>query len=758
MILRVFLNNFTSHKNTVLELGPGLHVFVGRNGSGKTSVIDGITYALFGKHGRGSNANIARDGASRGYVEVEFVLNGRTYTVGRSFDGQGRLEGAYLRVDGKPLVIGEKKKEDTVAKKIEEILCMGYEKLRASVIIQQGEIDRILSWQPREIKALFDDLLGLSVMESAYRKMNDVIKDFDERIRKETGYSVNDVDRVSKEISEHELALSKLNEELKEKERQLLELKEKHDVIKAELEKMERFREAYYAALYQIISIKDIIRSWVRKEKEELRKCELALELMKIKDDVERRTRLKNELKEEITKLEKDIEYLKKEIVHVEEEKAELKRKLEALGEEGFRGRAFSEIIREVSSKTAELVDMAVELGKSLATGDGRENSLKKDVEIKKGEILGLFEESYRSGIRTYLEDLMAKMKSLDNEANILSSRLELSKKKLDSMVEELAQISKLNGKDVERLQEEVKRGQVILEAAGIDSPEKFNIRKEKLENVEKALALIPEDGLPEPDLFYSIAVTDDVVQRIKKVEAMMPEAKAFDKIQYENLKGAYEELQKNIGALEGEVERYRKDIKEKEDMLSRLKNTLSTLENAKKFRDFLDEIRDKVYHRDGPVLKSLRSWAIKEVSRFATEHLELFNINVNGVKFEEVENELEIKCYQRGREVDTDRLSGGEKVAVALALRLAIGDILGAKRLGFFVLDEPTVHLDSENRTKLAEVFSALSRGVRQVIVITHDEEVFEEADAVLYRFEREAGVEDYTKVELIGKLAKVL
>ncbi|MEM3884110.1 MAG: AAA family ATPase [Nitrososphaerota archaeon] len=58
MILRVFLNNFTSHKNTVLELGPGLHVFVGRNGSGKTSVIDGITYALFGKHGRGSNANI----------------------------------------------------------------------------------------------------------------------------------------------------------------------------------------------------------------------------------------------------------------------------------------------------------------------------------------------------------------------------------------------------------------------------------------------------------------------------------------------------------------------------------------------------------------------------------------------------------------------------------------------------------------------------------------------------------------------------
>ncbi|MDW8093380.1 MAG: ATP-binding protein, partial [Nitrososphaerota archaeon] len=69
MIAGIFLENFISHKETSLKLGPGLHVFVGRNGSGKTSVVDGITYALFSKHGRGGNVNIARDGTSGGHVE-----------------------------------------------------------------------------------------------------------------------------------------------------------------------------------------------------------------------------------------------------------------------------------------------------------------------------------------------------------------------------------------------------------------------------------------------------------------------------------------------------------------------------------------------------------------------------------------------------------------------------------------------------------------------------------------------------------------
>ena len=38
----------------------------------------------------------------------------------------------------------------------------------------------------------------------------------------------------------------------------------------------------------------------------------------------------------------------------------------------------------------------------------------------------------------------------------------------------------------------------------------------------------------------------------------------------------------------------------------------------------------------------------------------------------------------------------------------------MGAQRLGYFILDEPIVHIDSENRRRLVEVFTNLSRAVK--------------------------------------------
>ena len=55
------LENFRSHKDTSIDLDQ-VNVFVGRNGSGKTSIKDAIQYALTGKNrltdGRGSGAEI----------------------------------------------------------------------------------------------------------------------------------------------------------------------------------------------------------------------------------------------------------------------------------------------------------------------------------------------------------------------------------------------------------------------------------------------------------------------------------------------------------------------------------------------------------------------------------------------------------------------------------------------------------------------------------------------------------------------------
>jgi exonuclease SbcC len=153
MIKRVKLENFACHEKTELKLPEGLIIFLGRNGAGKSSVIDAITYALYGEHSRGNNTNIVRDGAEGGKVELEFSLGGVDYRVLRQFNSKGVLEHAYLKSNSRILATGERKREgDDVAQQIRRLLGINYNQMLSAVVIQQGELDRILSEEPRNHK------------------------------------------------------------------------------------------------------------------------------------------------------------------------------------------------------------------------------------------------------------------------------------------------------------------------------------------------------------------------------------------------------------------------------------------------------------------------------------------------------------------------------------------------------------------------------------------------------------------------------
>ncbi|MGC9117127.1 MAG: AAA family ATPase, partial [Conexivisphaera sp.] len=101
MIREVALRNFLSHADTRIELEEGVNVFVGPNGAGKSSVIDAITFALFGEHSRGRSANLVRKGATYSEVRVTFTAVGGSYLAVRRLDSAGRLTQAILeRLDG----------------------------------------------------------------------------------------------------------------------------------------------------------------------------------------------------------------------------------------------------------------------------------------------------------------------------------------------------------------------------------------------------------------------------------------------------------------------------------------------------------------------------------------------------------------------------------------------------------------------------------------------------------------------------------
>jgi len=217
MITSVELVNFLSHSSTKLDFDEGVTVFVGPNGSGKSSIVDAITFALFGKHTRSkkSNKSLIRRGTNQGYSKVNFVINGKSYEAVRKIDSKGTLAATFSEIQGNkliPLAVGERKQfGESMTKEIESRIGLDFEKLKIASIIQQGELNSIIKAQPREFKELLNAIIGINKLDTASDFMKNVQRNFRESIQKKVGY-----DDTHIEILKHDL--SNLEDEIKEAE------------------------------------------------------------------------------------------------------------------------------------------------------------------------------------------------------------------------------------------------------------------------------------------------------------------------------------------------------------------------------------------------------------------------------------------------------------------------------------------------------------------------------------------------------------
>jgi len=96
-----------------------------------------------------------------------------------------------------------------------------------------------------------------------------------------------------------------------------------------------------------------------------------------------------------------------------------------------------------------------------------------------------------------------------------------------------------------------------------------------------------------------------------------------------------------------------------------------------------------------------------------------------------------EISIAHEGNTRSFKQLSGGEQMAAALAVRLALLKEMSAVDVAFF--DEPTGNLDAQRRELLAEQLLRI-KGFSQLFVISHDD-TFERAAESMIRVEKENG-----------------
>lgn len=151
------------------------------------------------------------------------------------------------------------------------------------------------------------------------------------------------------------------------------------------------------------------------------------------------------------------------------------------------------------------------------------------------------------------------------------------------------------------------------------------------------------------------------------------------------------------------------------------------------------DRMRDEFRAKEkleglGEVTEFIRD-TLKKAGPLVTESY-LYNISIEANQlFREITGEAgralrwsrdyEIILEEEGHERPFQNLSGGEQMAAALSIRLALLKQLSDIRMAFF--DEPTVNMDAERRERLAQQIGQI-RHFDQLFVISHDD-TFEES-----------------------------
>jgi DNA repair protein SbcC/Rad50 len=685
MIKDIQLKNFIAHKDTKIEFCKGITIFLGHNGSGKSSIIDAVTFSLFGKHTRKSNKNLVRRGANHAMTQIHFALNSKEFEATRALNGSGIQSFSQLvlisdgnKLVNKPIVGGERKQfGESMSVEIARVLGLNYEKLRVAGVVQQGELVRIVEAQPKEFKELLNGLIGIDRLDSAYETMRHVIVGFRERLRDEIGYTDEEVPKVEKLLEQKEKDLKEGSLLLKEFEDKTRLLEEKLGKLDKEIEKLEP----------------------VIQKTQELQKCEKLL----IRHVIERRSHLLTE----VDRMERVVVEAKN-LLNVLKTKEEVQIRLKMIKAESEEINSKLEENEGIIGKQRGLLECANKLhivdGRCpVCSSPVRKISEMYDADHIQQEIKRRSEEKYK---------------------------LQMSKVELRKEEQQLSEQDKKIG----TAEKFLLNNSIISENDLVKIEDDLNSKKNYLSNLPPQISQVGDDPFK--------LIIDDISKTLaEEIASLRGQTRGFSLSQYTDAKLERTRLIQELQIASVKTGEYRRVISDAQVAIDSANHAIDQLRQAGEFSKMLERVRSMIFNRDGMVGISLRSWALGVISQKASEYASLFNIGISRIELTEEAREVAITCYGRQGEIDIDSLSGGEKVAVALALRLSIAYMMGSNKLDFIILDEPTAHLDEERRRGLVRILSdAFREGVgplAQLIIITHDSEIFENSEVdQIFRF----------------------
>jgi len=224
--LKLQIRNFISYgpKSQTIDFEPyNLICLVGKNGHGKSALLDALTWAIWGqarKVGSSSKADegLLRLGETNMMVCLDFTCNKITYRIRREFSLIGRkpyslLEFGILDQSIPGDAVGQlrpltDKTIRATQDKIDTLIGLNYESFINSAFLRQGQSNEFSKKTPKERKDILASILGLDKFE----KLKKISQDKNKEALQKKEYSYRTKEQLIKSLEQKSTILFQLNQ------------------------------------------------------------------------------------------------------------------------------------------------------------------------------------------------------------------------------------------------------------------------------------------------------------------------------------------------------------------------------------------------------------------------------------------------------------------------------------------------------------------------------------------------------------------
>ncbi len=731
-LLSLELENWAIHDKLHVPLAVSLQI-EGRNGTGKSSILEAVRF-IFSKDARNYKSRI-KNGTRGCRVKLEFSEKDKKYVVEKRI----HLKNASTA----QMILGSRVIASTpseVYNRLQDILPENIlDKLL--YVPQDGLVELIENLRVKGGKQELDALLGLDRFEKIWKGAGDELKikqaiseEVNEQIRKYDGDAIKTYSEIIQELEKEN---TKLEEDIAGFQRE-------HTSLKTHIEGIKE-------------GIKDIKET--KKEKEELEKRinKLTLEIEKNKTELEgishnigmlkeKRLRLK-EIEGEKNKLKKYSLIKEPHLELINEEK-----KLSGMDSIG-------EIEKEITSledelKSVEETEKKCRLYEREADTVEEEKTKKKQMLRQREKYLidlqGLTDKAKcprcgqkltKAHVKEEMSEAEEEMKNLEEGILALDNKLKNSKEKhreyflLSDELKKKGERVKYLRPDLEKKSMERNRSTERIESLkdklkklgyGNESGDFVESRVLRLESIRGEIAAIENELEKEKEY---VMKGKKITEELEKTEDKVVEYKRksdnreYNETLLDALESDKDRLQEGIYGLTGKIREQTVKIEYNRKEITRVQlkkeEFIKLLKREKKLRkdaNLLKEAQD-IFHTNKGIVKYLRERYISQLSNQMSIYFRILNQNpkYRDISFDK-NYSIEIKTTEG--DFTINHLSGGEKVQLAIALRIAMIRMMSP--INLLILDEPFGSLVEEHRVVLGESLNKIALD-GQLILVTH-------------------------------------